>query len=80
MSKTEKRANASKAWPTTKVMKGATPPATMERQMAGSRRKRRWRRGMKEKRSRIEGEMVDVGDIVVCCKSFESMDDRGDSS
>jgi len=64
-------------------MKGATPPATIERQTAGSRRKRRWRRGMKEKSSRIEGEMVDVEDmveVVVCCKSFESMDDRGDSS
>ena len=38
---------------------------------------------MKEKRSRIEGDMVDVGDmveVVVCCKSFEAMDDRGDSS
>ena len=38
---------------------------------------------MKEKSSRIEGEMVDVEDmveVVVCCKSFESMDDRGDSS
>ena len=79
-----KLANASNAWPTTKVMKGATPPAIIEAKIAGRRRMRRWRREIKEKRRRIEGVIVgeDMGDAfewVVCLSSLDSMEDRGES-
>lgn len=44
-----------KAWPTTMVMKGAIPPEIMEVRIAGDKSDRKWRRGMRENKRRIEG-------------------------
>ena len=49
----------SKAWPTTKVMKGAMPPAMKDEKMAGTIRHRKCFREMWENKTRMEG--VSVG-------------------
>jgi hypothetical protein len=54
-STTAKTAKVLKIWPMRKVMKGATPPATSERSIAGRTRKKRSRRETREKRRRSEG-------------------------
>ena len=48
-------AKASKVWPITIVMKGAIPPEAMEDKIAGRTRIKKWRRGTRENKRRIEG-------------------------
>jgi len=47
-------ANVLNAWPTTKVMKGAMPPAMRDEKMAGTIRHRKCFREMRENNSRMD--------------------------
>ena len=66
-------------------MKGAIPPEAMEDKMAGMRRMKKWRRGTRENKRRMEGVsgLVALGCggwmIALVFVSSESIEERGET-
>jgi hypothetical protein len=67
------------------VMKGAIPPEAKEDRIAGRTRTKKWRRGTRENKSRIEGVSGRVGVggggcvIAVVLISSDASEERGDT-